>query len=226
MSEINSEDKKNAVEEVVAETPATEEVVVETEAKTEEVVTAESDTEETAPYLSTKVEEDKPASNDKYYAIAVSLALVVVLSVVTVTTFFQAEYDAVVASASSFLDEAEQVSEVAVVSNEIVAASVAQPVQGNVAPGHGYQSFANRPSQNINFDEMRQQRRASHEEAMRQHEARMAEMNQSRTANFERMEQDRVARMARFETMHEKTQAIQKEMQQKMQAAYDEFHAI
>ena len=200
------------------------------------VIKTKSDSEVTAPAMTAEKKEEA-TSNNKYYAIAASVLVAVVLSVVATASFFQDEYESVVASMSSSFDEMTQDSDaavsepvladnnVAVVSND-VAQVTDQIAQVNIAPGYGYQPFATRPAQNVNFNDLRQQRRAAYETSLLNSQARRAELAEVRTAKFKAMDQGRIERMKRIETLRTKTQVIRQEMRQKMQAAYDEFHAI
>jgi len=224
VSEVKSDDvetvvkakkttKAKKVESVVASEAVTEEVAVEKEA-----VTA-------APYIAaTKVEEvKKSSSTGTYMAIAAGVLLVVTL---TAVTFFQDEYDSVVASLTSIITE-ENTQDVdltaveAEVSNDQVQ-TFDQIVQAN----NGYQSFAMNQDRASAFEEMRQNRRAAFEESKRKHDERMAEMYQLRTAAFERMDKNQTEMRNKMEVLRTKTQQIQLEMQQKMQTAYNEFHSI
>lgn len=199
--------------------------------KVEEVVESEVivDEEEVivAPHITSKDEVAASRSYVPYFAMAAIFLLVVTL---TVMTFFQKEYQSVVASLTSITTADEVVSESSnaaqesdlaaidtVVSNDNVQMSD-QTFQAN----NGYQPFAMNQQRNNSFNDRRQNQRAAYEESMRKHNERMAEMVELRTAAFNRMDQNRM----KMEVMRTKTQQIQLEMQQKMQAVYDEFHAI
>jgi hypothetical protein len=195
---------------------ANKDEAVAVESKTDDVVKTETDLEVATPVITAEKKEEK--SYNTYYAIAASVLIAVVLSVVVVSSFFQNEYDSVVASVSSSFDEMTQ--DVDVVESTDQVATI------NTASNNGFQPFTAQPSQNVNFDDLRQQRRAAYEASLRQREAKIAELREFRDVEFKRIEQARIERLNRFDTLRTKTQAIQQEMHQKMQAAYDEFHSI
>ena len=256
MSESNS-DNKDVIEETVAKKPkATKKpadkkekaVVAKSEsdvvkkskatkkepAKEEAVVTeVKTDSEDTAPYLAAKQAETESGHFGEYMAAAAAVVLIVTLSIVT---FYDKEFESLVASFTSTDTVAEvavQATDDAVFETEAghianinapVSDQIAQPVAA--ASSYGYQPFATNQPRNMSFEEMRKQQRAAYEESMRKHNERVAQSNQLRTASFERMDQNRINMQKKMETMRVKTQQIQLEMQQKMQAAYNEFHAI
>lgn len=213
--------KKKAAPKAKADDVVAEKPKVAKKATTAKKVVAAEDEVKTESEVATPVvaaENKEEKSYNTYYAIAASVLIAVVLSVVVTASFFQDEYDSVVASISSSIDEMTQGTDVVEASDQVATM--------NVAPNYGYQPFAAQPAQNVNFDELRQQRRAAYEASLRQREAKIAEMKEFRTAKFKNLDQARIERMNRYETLRTTTQAIQQEMRQKMQAAYDEFHAI
>jgi hypothetical protein len=215
---------------------------------------SESNSEIVAPYMTgeKKVEASKEPTNKKKctpfgrcYIVGVSMVTLSFM-VVIVASFFQEEYQSVVASLKSS-STVEQVAietvdtmqdlvitaDVVTANDEIltdgVVQAVEQPVQTTaIEPEayYAYQPFNQPVVQNNVFVNMQQKHRAAIDEAIRQQNVRIAEMNQLRTATFKRMDQDRIERLNRLETMRAKTQAIQQEMQQKMQQAYNDFHSI
>ena len=241
MSESNS-DNKEVIEETVAKKPkatkkpadkkekvvvakSESDVVKKSKATKEEVAVTEvkTDSENTAPSLAAKKETEKSVDYGQYYASAAAVLLVLTL---TVVTFFDKEFESLVASLTS-TDTAAEVDVAAsdVINGQVqVSDQIAQPVAA--ASSYGYQPFAMNQPRNMSFEEMRKQQRAAYEESMRKHNERVAQSNQLRTASFERMDQNRIDMQKKMETMRVKTQQIQLEMQQKMQAAYNEFHAI
>jgi len=226
MSESNS-DNKEVIEETVAKKPkATKKPAAKkpaavkkvTAAKADEVILSKTDSEKDAPSVAAKQEETKSGHFGEYMAAAAAVVLIVTLSIVT---FYDKEFESLVASFTSSDEVEVAVSDVADVQ---VADQIAQPVAA--ASNYGHQPFAMNQPRNMSFEEMRKRQRAAYEESMRKHNERVAQSNQLRTASFERMDQNRIDMQKKMETMRIKTQQIQFEMQQKMQAAYDEFHAI
>ena len=197
--------------------------------KAEEVVASEAASEKeevnVAPYIAnTKKEEVSKTSpsTSVYLSIAAGVLLAVTL---TIVTFFQDEYESVVASFQSGTVADEVVSETSVATQESGPAlvnNVPMPAQAS----YGYQSAKMNQARNNNFKQIREKNQAAYVEAKRQHDVKMAKMNESRMATFKRMNQERVDRQNKFKVMNEKVQKIQLEMQQKMKAAYDEFNAI
>lgn len=206
---------------------------------------SESKSENVAPYMTgtKKVEVSEKQTEKKKctpfgrcYIVGISLVTLSFL-VVIVASFFQDEFNSVVASLNSdTVDEVVAVTDitepVVTVNEQSIIDEVVQvtdqPAQATVVraePFYAYQPFMPVVQNNV-FADMQQQHRAAIDEAMRQQNARIAELNQLRTARLEQIEQDRIARLNRFETMRAKTQAIQQEMQQKMQQAYNDFHSI
>lgn len=170
----------------------------------------------------------------------------VLVAVLTVATFFQDEYEAVIASQDSdsvseeVADEilsSNQEIEVAVVDaaiiDEILVSESAQPslpsVQTaavNAQPDYVYQVMPVTPVRAPVFNSARQNQRAVYEEAMRRHNARSAALPSLRTASSAPVSQNQNDMQRKMEALHIKTQQIQLEMQQKMQAVYEEFHSI
>lgn len=252
MSESNTDTKEVVAEEAVAKKPkATKKATTKAKAttsktkketvakkpkavkkeKTETVVATEVKSEEPLVVeVAAEVKEETKTSSNKYYAIAAAILLAMVL---TVVTFFQNEYETVVASIDSYITELTENSDVAVNEETLSSDTVAtvndfnMPMSDQIAqPAYGYQSYGMTPAQNTSFNTMRENHRAAYENSVSKHKARIAEMRELRTASFKRMDEDRIARVKRMEEMNAKTQQIQLEMQQKMQAAYNEFHAI
>ena len=200
-----------------------------TKAKKAEEVVVSADEEEVvvAPYINKKDEVTTSSSYVPYFAMAAIFLLVVTL---TVMTFFQKEYQSVVASLTSITTADEVVSDSSNVAQESNLAAIDTAVSNDnvqmpeqaFQANNGNQAFVMNQDRNNAFNERRQNQRAAYEESMRKHNARMAEMVELRTAAFNRMDEKRM----KMEAMRTKTQQIQLEMQQKMQAAYDEFHAI
>lgn len=169
----------------------------------------------------------------------------VLVAVLTVATFFQDEYDAVVASLDSdsvseeVADEilsSNQEIEVAVVDAAIIDEILVESAQPsppsvqtgavNAQPAYVYQAMPTTPVRAPVFNNARQNQRAVYEEAMRRHNARSAALPSLRTASSAPVSQNQNDMQRKMETLHIKTQQIQLEMQQKMRAVYEEFHSI
>ena len=262
MSESNSDNKEIVEAEVVSEATSDVNKVeiekVEKTTKAEKVVATEAVSDEevgTAPSIAEIKKEDKKedaSSSFNYFSIAAGILLVVTL---TAVTFFQDEYESVVASLMSITatEEVAEVAEVAIepsstvqeaelvaveeiasqelvvdVSNDNVqvADQMIQAGYARVEPNYAYQSMVMNQARNNSFDEMVQKQRAAYDNAMRMRNERINEMHRLRTASLQRMDQNQADLRKKMETMRIKTQQIQLEMQQKMQAAYNEFHAI
>ncbi len=201
-------------------------------------VKSKIEAETAAPYMAPKKLQEKTTSYAPYYAAAAGILLVVTLSV---ATFFQDEYKAVVASASSMMNTGEvataasrDVSEADSMfvengseNNNIQGSNqIAQADFNRTQPVFGKQPHVMNQTGNPALAAMRQKHQTSREEAMRRHDERMAKVNASRAAMQQRMDQTPAERRMKMEVLQAKTQQIQLEMRQKMQAAYDEFHAI
>ena len=175
----------------------------------------------------TKNKRECTGSLCKYYTVVVS-TLLIIFSVVSITTFFQKEVDAVVASLTStdaLKDVEVATDEIPVIDNKALlpVASVAAPVTpphfANPSYSYGYQPY------DASFENKRQQPSVQNT-LMSQHNARMEEMKKQRTAAFDRIKQERADRVKRREARYAKTQEIQIEAQKKMQQSFNQFHHI
>ena len=236
MSESNS-DNKDVIEEAVVEkvTKAKKTTKAAKAKKVEEVVVEKVAVEKeeviVAPYITADKKEAGSKSYTSYFAIAAGVVFVAVL---TAVTFFQDEYQSVVASVETFISADEVASDSSIATQDADLGFFETATSNNngqmsdqiVQANYGYQPVVMNQARNDSFNKMREERRAAYEEAMRVHNAKMAERHELRTAAFSRMDQERITRQQKIDVMRVKTQQIQLEMQQKMQAAYAEFNAI
>ena len=156
----------------------------------------------------------------------------VLVAVLTVATFFQNEYEAVIASLDSD-SVSEKVADETLSSNQEVEVAIADAVindeiavSENAQPDYIYKAMPVAPVRTPDFNAIRQNQRASYEEAMRRHNARNINLSSLRAATFAPVSQNQNDMQRKMETLNIKTQQIQLEMQQKMQAIYEEFHSI
>lgn len=240
MSESNSDNKKTIedaaistessadVKKVKKATKTTKAKKTTESKKTKKVVASEdtvTDKKEAKEAPQVIASQDKEVSKSSipsstYLSVAAGILLVVTL---TVVTFFQDEFDSVIANLQTISTDSDV--EVATQDTGLTVDRSGQMGTQNTPFNNGYQPTADQLSRMNSFNESREKQRAAFEKSIRERNEKIAEMRQQRTAEFERLDKNQAEMRKRIEIMRTKTQQIQLEMQQKMQAAYNEFYA-